>query len=157
MTSPSNSLPQRDTIVEQFRAGRIWFLISTELMGRGMDFKGVNVVINYDFPPSVTSYIHQIGRAGRAGRSGEAVTLFTDADAPLLRSVAHVIKDSGSEVPDWMLAVKGANRKERRRLARTAIERRDIAPTPSFVRKERAHKRQIVEQSRKRPKFGDDE
>lgn len=36
-------------------------LITTDLMARGMDFKGVNLVINYDFPQSSTSYIHRIG------------------------------------------------------------------------------------------------
>ena len=36
-------------------------LIATELMARGLDFKGVNLVINYDFPQTVASYIHRIG------------------------------------------------------------------------------------------------
>ncbi|KAJ3027323.1 RNA-dependent ATPase rok1 [Rhizophlyctis rosea] len=68
---------QRDNIISSFRAGKTWVLIATELMARGIDFKGVNLVINYDFPQSVQSYIHRIGRTGRAGRGGEAVTYFT--------------------------------------------------------------------------------
>lgn len=52
---------QRDRVVEGFRAGKIWILIATELMARGLDFKGVNLVINYDFPQTVQSYIHRIG------------------------------------------------------------------------------------------------
>ena len=39
----------------------MWVLIATELMGRGIDFKGVNLVVNYDFPTSAVSYIHRIG------------------------------------------------------------------------------------------------
>ena len=54
-------------------------------MARGIDFKGVEMVINYDFPQTVQSYIHRIGRTGRAGRSGEAVTFFTKADAEYLK------------------------------------------------------------------------
>lgn len=61
-----------------FRSGQVWVLICTELLGRGIDFKGVNLVINYDFPPSTVSYIHRIGRTGRAGRRGKAITFFTD-------------------------------------------------------------------------------
>jgi ATP-dependent RNA helicase DDX52/ROK1 len=68
---------QRDAIIQNFRLGKIWVLISTELMARGIDFKGVNLVINYDFPQSVASYIHRIGRTGRAGHEGEAITYFT--------------------------------------------------------------------------------
>lgn len=40
---------------------QIWVLIATDLMGRGIDFKGVNLVINYDFPTSSVAYIHRIG------------------------------------------------------------------------------------------------
>lgn len=54
-------------------------------MGRGIDFIGVNLVINYDFPSSAISYIHRIGRTGRAGRPGKAVTFFTNDDKPMLR------------------------------------------------------------------------
>lgn len=60
-------------------------LICTELMGRGIDFKGVNLVVNYDFPQTAISYIHRIGRTGRAGRIGKAVTFFTDDDLIYLR------------------------------------------------------------------------
>lgn len=52
---------QRDTAVEKFREGKTWVLIATDLMGRGMDFKGLNCVINYDFPPTISSYIHRVG------------------------------------------------------------------------------------------------
>lgn len=55
---------QRDDVVKSFREGKVWVLICTELIGRGIDFLGVNLVINYDFPPSAISYIHRIGRTG---------------------------------------------------------------------------------------------
>ena len=42
---------------------QIWILICTDLMGRGIDFKGVNLVVNYDFPPSAISYIHRVGKS----------------------------------------------------------------------------------------------
>ncbi len=86
--------------------GKIWVLIATELVARGIDFKGINLVINYDFPQSAVSYIHRIGRTGRAGRSGEAVTLFTDDDVPYLRMIAGLMRESGCDVADWMLTLK---------------------------------------------------
>ena len=60
-------------------------MICTELLGRGMDFQGVNLVVNYDFPRSAISYVHRIGRTGRAGRKGEAITFFTEDDTEFLR------------------------------------------------------------------------
>lgn len=71
---------QRDDVVKAFREGKCWVLICTELIGRGIDFKGVNLVVNYDFPQSTISYIHRIGRTGRAGLRGKAVTYFTQND-----------------------------------------------------------------------------
>lgn len=76
---------QREATVRNFRAGDIWVLICTDLMARGIDFKGVKLVVNYDFPQSVVSYIHRIGRTGRGGRTGEAITFFTMQDAMYLR------------------------------------------------------------------------
>lgn len=55
-------------------------LVATELIARGIDFRAVRTVINYDLPTSVTEYIHRIGRTGRAGREGLAITFFTEAD-----------------------------------------------------------------------------
>lgn len=51
--------------------------------------QAVNCVINYDFPQSVVSYIHRIGRTGRAGRRGVAITLFTEEDK-VRRSPDHL-------------------------------------------------------------------
>ncbi|KAF7266128.1 hypothetical protein GWI33_020500 [Rhynchophorus ferrugineus] len=125
---------QRDNTVRSFREGKIWVLICTELMARGVDFKGVNLVINYDFPPSVISYVHRIGRAGRAGRQGRAVTFFTNEDAVNLRSIAHVVRSSGYEVPDYMLKLKKQPKSKVKKLAKQAPERDEITTVPLYYR-----------------------
>uniref|UniRef100_A0A2P2M356 RNA helicase n=1 Tax=Rhizophora mucronata TaxID=61149 RepID=A0A2P2M356_RHIMU len=55
------SQAQREDAVDNFRSGKTWVLIATDVIARGMDFKGVNCVINYDFPDSAAAYIHRIG------------------------------------------------------------------------------------------------
>lgn len=97
---------KRDQVIREFRAGEIWVLLCTDLMCRGLDFKAVNMVINYDFPQSAVSYIHRIGRTGRNGRKGFAVTFFTERDMQYVRPIANVIKLSGQDVPAWMLSLK---------------------------------------------------
>lgn len=52
---------QRENSVDDFRAGKTWVLIATDVIARGMDFKGINCVINFDFPDSAAAYIHRIG------------------------------------------------------------------------------------------------
>ncbi|XP_059054467.1 DEAD box protein 52 homolog [Achroia grisella] len=117
---------QRDNVVRSFRVGRIWVLICTELMGRGIDFRGVNLVINYDFPPSAIAYIHRIGRAGRAGQRGRAITFFTQDDVVNLRSIASVMKQSGCDVPEYMLKLK-QDPNRRKKLMKKAPHRDKIS------------------------------
>nr|XP_034832181.1 probable ATP-dependent RNA helicase DDX52 [Maniola hyperantus] len=134
---------QRDNVVRSFRVGRIWVLICTELMGRGIDFRGVNLVINYDFPPSAISYIHRIGRAGRAGQTGRAITFFTQDDVVNLRSIASVMKQSGCAVPEYMLKLK-QNANRRKNLLKKAPHRDKIS-----TRLEKPEKRKLEEKSDK--------
>lgn len=55
------SQKEREAAITRMRQGESWIMISTEVMARGLDFKGVQGVINFDFPPSVQSYVHRIG------------------------------------------------------------------------------------------------
>ena len=82
----------RSNVVARFRRGEIWILITTDLLSRGVDFRGLNGVVNYDIPNTGASYVHRIGRTGRQGREGGiAVTLYTKEDIPYIKNVANVI------------------------------------------------------------------
>lgn len=108
------SQTEREDAVDNFRSGKTWVLIATDVVARGMDFKGVKCVVNYDFPESAAAYIHRIGRSGRAGRSGESITLYTEEDVPLLRNIANVMVSSGCEVPAWILQLPKLRGKKHR-------------------------------------------
>lgn len=137
---------QRDEVVKGFREGKVWVLICTELIGRGIDFLGVNLVINYDFPPSAIAYIHRIGRTGRAGRKGKAITYFTQDDKLKLRSIANILRNSGCKVPEYMLTIKKQSKKVRRQLEKTIPKRDDIAvqnPKKMLKKKGKFDKKQM--------------
>jgi ATP-dependent RNA helicase DDX52/ROK1 len=138
---------QREEIIKRFRIGEIWVLICTDLMARGVDFKGVNMVINYDLPQSAVSYIHRIGRTGRANKLGEAVTFFTEDDIPRMRPIANVMKLSGCQVPDWLLNIKPLSTKEKRVLRRKAPSRRPITSVvkENRMRGKRARNQRTIE------------
>lgn len=106
-------------VIQNFRTGKTWALICTDVMARGLDFKNISCVINYDFPTSVPNYIHRIGRTGRAGQKGEALTFFTYADIPLLKNIADVLKNSGCPVPDYMSEIKLVSEEK---MIKTALE-----------------------------------
>ncbi|PPR00254.1 hypothetical protein CVT24_005002 [Panaeolus cyanescens] len=140
---------EREDSLNRMRRGESWIMVTTEIMGRGMDFKGVREVINYDFPTSVQSYIHRIGRTGRAGQEGKAVTFFTDEDGPYLKSIANVILQSGFTVPDWILKLPKPSKMKRRQMGK--IKRPDVV---NFARKigraDAIKKREMVQGSKRR-------
>ncbi|XP_069766461.1 probable ATP-dependent RNA helicase DDX52 [Narcine bancroftii] len=141
---------QRENVVCSFRAGKIWVLICTALMARGIDFKGVNLVINYDFPTSAIEYIHRIGRTGRAGRQGKAITFFTEDDKPLLRSIANVVKRAGCPVPDYMMQIDKMQSKQRKRMMKNPIKRASIKTMPKYFLEMAARKKKMIQKSKKK-------
>ncbi|KAL8842613.1 MAG: hypothetical protein Q9176_002570 [Flavoplaca citrina] len=85
----------RSSIMAGFRKGEIWILITTDLLARGIDFRGINGVVNYDIPSTSGTYVHRVGRTGRQGREGGvAVTLYTKEDIKYVKNVANVIAAS---------------------------------------------------------------
>ncbi len=70
-------LPQarRLEIIQRLKAGTLSILVATDVAARGLDIDALDMVVNYDVPLDMESYVHRIGRTARAGKSGKAVTL----------------------------------------------------------------------------------
>ena len=125
----------RDSIMTRFRKGEIWVLITTDLLSRGVDFRGINGVVNYDIPTSSAAYVHRVGRTGRAGRQGGvAVTLYSKEDIPCLKHIVNVISltqkqqvvESGdSGMQQWLLnALPTLSKNQKQDLKKHGIESR---------------------------------
>ena len=86
---------RRADIMSGLRKGEIWVVITTDLLSRGVDIRGMNGVVNYDIPTTGASYVHRAGRTGRQGREGGvSVTLYTKDDIPYVKNIANVIAAS---------------------------------------------------------------
>ncbi|XP_027516239.1 probable ATP-dependent RNA helicase DDX52 [Corapipo altera] len=148
---------QRDKVVHSFRAGKIWVLICSALLARGIDFKGVNMVINYDLPTSAVEYIHRIGRTGRAGHRGKAVTFFTEDDKPLLRSIANVIQRAGCPVPDYIKHLPKLQSKQKKKFIKKPLTRESICTTPKcFLKKGKRKMKTTKENIKEKKKVKED-
>ncbi|XP_051491919.1 probable ATP-dependent RNA helicase DDX52 [Apus apus] len=148
---------QRDNVVHSFRAGKIWVLICSALLARGIDFKGVNMVINYDLPTSAVEYIHRIGRTGRAGHTGKAVTFFTEDDKPLLRSIANVIQRAGCPVPDYIKHLPRLQSKQKKKFIKKPLKRESICTTPQcFLKKAKRKMKTTKENIKEKKKVKED-
>jgi len=99
------SIPQfqREKILSDFRAGKTQFLVATDVVSRGLDIKGVDFVINYDFPSRIETYIHRIGRCGRhGGRSGTAFSFFRRPLFPLVPDLIKFLEKEGQHVDPFL-------------------------------------------------------
>lgn len=136
---------QRERVVNQFKHGDIWVLICTDVLSRGIDFQGINLVINYDVPMSAQAYVHRIGRTGRAGRKGKALTYYTNQDTETLRPIVNVMKQSGLEVSDWLVAATSSKR--RRDLP---MKRNEISTVPKVVKRKQRQRKEMIDASKRR-------
>ena len=71
---------EREQTISDFRSGRTRILIATDVMSRGIDIKGIDLVINFDVPTDAEDYVHRIGRTARANTKGMAITLISQDD-----------------------------------------------------------------------------
>jgi superfamily II DNA/RNA helicase len=93
---------ERSRIMREFRQGTCRILITTNLLSRGIDVQGVNLVINYDLPSTnnIESYVHRIGRCGRFGRKGVAINFITPNDFYIIQNIRKYYSTDISELPE---------------------------------------------------------
>ena len=66
--------------MESFRAGRTTVLVATDVAARGLDIEDVTLIVNYEVPHGLDSYVHRVGRTGRNDAKGHALTLADPAE-----------------------------------------------------------------------------
>ena len=99
MIHGSLSTQERNTVMKDFREGKIRILLSTDLLSRGIDVQQLSLVINYDLPIQKETYIHRIGRSGRYGRKGTAINFITDHDIEKIDELKTFYNTSIEELP----------------------------------------------------------
>ncbi len=110
VTTIHGDLPQksRDRAMEQFRSGRIRYLVATDVVGRGIDVTNISHIINYDVPQFCDDYIHRVGRAGRMGREGVAYTFVSPEEGSELTRIEVRINHllARAELPGFVAFAK---------------------------------------------------
>lgn len=147
----------REKVMTEFRKGEIWVIITTDLLARGVDFRGLNGVVNYDVPTSAAAYVHRVGRTGRAGREGGvAVTFYTKDDIPYVKPIANVISASeklraaegkgesnGTDLQQWMLdALPNLSKRDKKELKKAGVEARRKGEKSAMITTKSGYARQ---------------
>ncbi len=87
---------KRMRLLEDFKQGRLHFLVATDVASRGLHIDDVSHVINYDLPQDAEDYVHRIGRTARAGAKGEAISF---ADEDLVFHLPDIEEYLGTKIP----------------------------------------------------------
>lgn len=88
----NRSLGQRREALEGFKFGRYRVLVATDIASRGIDVKGIELVINFDLPENPEDYVHRIGRTGRAGMAGKAVSFVLPDQGSKVREIEKLTR-----------------------------------------------------------------
>lgn len=88
----------RTAVMEDFRKGRLRYLVATDVAARGIDVDNVTHVVNYDVPEEKESFIHRTGRTGRAGKTGVALTLVTPSEERTWQGVKDFAQQEITEI-----------------------------------------------------------
>ncbi len=83
---------ERNRVIGLLREGRINVLVTTDVVARGIDVPGMQLVINFDVPRSGDDHLHRTGRTGRAGGHGLAVTLVSHTDWNNMSSIERYLR-----------------------------------------------------------------
>eukprot|EP00667_Euglena_gracilis_P013863 EG_transcript_14317 len=98
---------ERDAALTAFKSGRSPIMVATDVAARGLDVKGVKMVINWDPANNAEDYVHRIGRTGRAGEKGIAYTMLTPEQGNKAKEICDVMERTGLEIPPELVQLAG--------------------------------------------------
>lgn len=82
---------ERETILLDFKNRKLRMLVGTDILSRGIDVEGIDLVVNFDVPPDPEDYIHRIGRTARAQAKGHAITFIQPDDQRRFHRIEQLI------------------------------------------------------------------
>jgi len=81
----------REETLRLFKARKFMILVATDIVSRGIDIDGIELIINYDVPKDPEDYVHRIGRTARAEKSGVAITFINEKDQRDFKKIENLI------------------------------------------------------------------
>jgi ATP-dependent RNA helicase RhlE len=105
---------ERESILQTFKNKQLPIIIGTDVLSRGIDVEGIDLVVNFDVPHDAEDYVHRIGRTARAATKGTAITLVNARDRRKLDSIEKLIerKIIPQELPEKIAAIEAVHRPE---------------------------------------------
>lgn len=90
---------EREKVMLSFRNRVTDIIVATDVLSRGIDIDGIDLVVNYDIPRDAEDYVHRIGRTARAERKGEAITLVSPEEGYKFKKIEKLIGREVDKLP----------------------------------------------------------
>lgn len=90
---------ERENALLDFKNKKIKILVATDILSRGIDIKGIELVINFEVPNDAEDYVHRIGRTARADRKGEAITYINADQCKKFKQIEDLIERTLDKTP----------------------------------------------------------
>lgn len=90
---------EREKVMLAFRNRQINLIVATDVISRGIDIDGIDLVVNYDVPQDAEDYVHRVGRTARAAREGTAITLISPSDQRRFQRIEELIGSTVEKLP----------------------------------------------------------
>ena len=154
----------RDSTIDDFKAGVVPIMIATSVAARGLDVKQLKLVVNFDAPNHLEDYVHRAGRTGRAGNTGTAVTFVTEVQEQYSVGIAKALEQSGQPVPERLNEmrksfrdkVKTGKSKDSSGFGGKGLERLDAEREAARMRERKTHKTDGDDEDEKDEKADED-
>ena len=82
----------REVLMQAFKSRKVPVLVGTDVLSRGIDVEGIDLVLNFDVPPDPEDYVHRIGRTARAEKTGTAITFVNEQDQRRFQSIQRLVE-----------------------------------------------------------------
>ncbi|XP_072516115.1 probable ATP-dependent RNA helicase DDX59 [Salminus brasiliensis] len=132
---------ERNRILKGLLEGQFEVVVSTGVLGRGLDLVNVKLVVNFDMPTNMDEYVHQIGRAGRLGHRGTAITFMNNNNKRLFLDIVNRVKPTGSLLPPQLLNSPHLHEQQRRARQRNNQGQDDVVTKNNLIDIIRRHDR----------------
>ena len=90
---------EREMVLLDFKNKKVKILVATDILSRGIDIKGIELVINYEVPNDAEDYVHRVGRTARADRKGEAITFINGEQCLKFKQIEDLIERTLEKTP----------------------------------------------------------
>ena len=91
---------EREQVMRDFKNRKIQIMVATDIISRGIDVEGLDLIINFDVPRDPEDYIHRVGRTARAHKSGVALTFVTPREEKDLKKIERFLGNTIYKIPN---------------------------------------------------------